>query len=488
MAIYSAVACLLFLFLYVVSSYINTVNLLSSVEHLAMFALYVFVFFLSMRFAVEKKRVLWFLIGISLGATALYVLHLLNLFPLPFLTHQDFQFILPTEGGHNHLGDLAGLGLISSLLMGSAPLFFVFQLIFLVVISVSFSKSAIVATIFTVFFLMIHKRKYLAFFVGLTLTAGILIGIYSKVTIPFTPLDNLQKTAQKALHIKPKPLLSSREKYIKQILKPWTATPLEHLFFGYGPGNFRYASNRAAESSWDVVTETHNILLTFFVESGFLPMVWFVIFFIITAYIGYKNQNPFTYLLLYLFMHFQMDYTYRIPFFLYLFFFLCGQTIPISTKRPFLFSSKNIAILVSFCIMVIFVVLNHGAIRKYRNLNTKLNRGIQTKDRAVFVSAAKDLERMTPYESDLLLTLASFHESFGNIDESIRLLDKLYVYAPREYFANLPHLMALQKKMKKNTRVYLEQKEKDFRTFPFNEKEKSYLDHTCREYLERECL
>lgn len=488
MAIYSAVACLLFLLLYILSTYINTVNTLNSMSHLALFASYVFVFFVSTRTTVKRGSIFLLIGAISLGSIALYMLYRLNLFPLPFLSHQDFQFILPTESGHNHLGDLAGLGLIGSLFLNTSPPLLIFQFIFLIVIGVSFSKSALIALVIAIFFLMIHKKKYAAFFVGLTLVSSVLISIYSQESIPIASFNKAQKTMQAVFHLNPKPLLSSREKYIKQILKPWTATPLEHLFFGYGPGNFKYASNRAAESAWDIVTDTHNILLAFFVESGFLPVIWFVIFFIATLHVGHKNQDPLIYLILYLFVHFQMDYTYRIPFFMYIFFFLCGQIAHIPTKQSSFFSRTNFLTLISLSIMLALIFMRYSTIEQYKTLNAQLNKGIQTQEKKVFIPAAQKLEKMTPYDSDLLLTLASFYESFGIMDESIRLLDKLYIYTPRVYFANLPHLMLLQKKEERDTKTYLEEKEKEFMTFPFTAKEKSYLDHTCREYLERECL
>lgn len=488
MAIYSAAACLFFLILYITSSYLNTVNMLNSTAHLALLTSYIFAFFLSTGLVVKKRIVFFILVLLAVGSISLYALHILNLFPLPFFSHQDFQFILPTESGHNHLGDLVGLGLISSLFITFSPLLFVLQLVFFIMIGISFSKSALLALVFVAFLLMIHKKKYVALFIGITLISSILIGIYSKENIPFPPLNKAQKMAQTTLHITPKPLLSSRERYIKQILKPWSSTPIEHLFFGYGPGNFKYASNRVSESVWDVVSDTHNILLTFFVESGFLPLAWFVIFVSMIILIGYKNQDPLTFLVLYLFVHFQMDYTYRIPFFMYLFFFLCGQIASIQAKRFTLISFRNIFILISFSILVIFSLMNRIIAQRYQILNTNLNNGIQTQNKKMFVSAAKELERMTPYESDLLLTLASFHESFGNNEEAIRLLDALYLYTPREYFANLPHLMLLRKKMRKSTKTYLEEKEMEFKMFPFTEKEKSQLDHICREYLERECL
>lgn len=488
MAIYSAVACLFFLVLYIISSYINTVNTLNSTGHLAQFASYVFVFFLSASFAIKKRYLFLFLVIFSLGSITLYTFHSLQILPIPFVTDHDFQFILPTASGHNHLGDLVGLGLISSLFLTVSPLVVIIQTIFLIVIGTSFSKSAIVALVFTVFFLTFQKRRYLALFIGLTLIAGILIGIYSKEPIPLAPLGRAQKTIQTALHINPKPILSSRERYIGQIFKPWAAPQLEHLFFGYGPGNFRYASNRTAKSTWDVVTDTHTIVLTFFVESGILPLIWFIAFVGITIYLGYKNKNPLVYLLFYLFVHFQMDYAYRIPFFMYLFFFLSGQIAYIPGKQSSSLWYRRILFFVSLSAVIVTVIVNRVAIQRYEAQNILLNKAIQTRDKKTFATSANELERMTPYDTDLLITLSSFNESFGNTGESARLLDKLYVYAPRDYFANLPHLMALLKKMKRDTKSYLEAKENEFMTFPFTEKEKSFLDHTCREYLERECL
>lgn len=487
MAIYSAVACLLFLLLYIISSSLNTVNTLNSITQIAILTTSIFIFFLSTGLTLKKKYIFTFLFVVSLGSVALYSIHSL-LFPLPFMTHHDFQFILPTASGHNHLGDLVVLGLISSLFLTSSIPLIAIQVIFLIVVGLSFSKSALIGLVFVAFFLTLTKKKYGLFFIGITLIASLLIGVYSQESVPFHPVGNIQKTIQKALHINPKPLLSSREKYISQILKPWVSTPLEHIFFGYGPGNFSYASNRAAQSRWDVVTDTHNLLLMFFIESGLLPTLWFIIFVGVIFYNGYKTHTPLLFLALYLFIHFQMDYTYRIPFFIYLFFFLCGQIAPIPTKSVSMFSHKNILILLSFCIMVFFNVTKTSLIQQHKDLTKQLDTGIQSKDKKMFVSAAQKLERMTPYETDLLLTLASFYESFGENKESVRLLDKLYTYSPRDYFVNLAHLMKLQKTAKIDTKNYLEQKEKQFMTFPFNGKEKSNLDHICREYLERECL
>jgi hypothetical protein len=288
-------------------------------------------------------------------------------------------------------------------------------------------------------------------------------------------------------HLTPKPILSSRDVYALQIIKSWISSSVEHSFFGFGPGNFFYASAKSARIE-DVTFETHNFPLTIFMESGALPTFWFLIFFGLTIGIGLSYQtNSMLFLIIYLFTNFQTDYTYRIPLFLALFFILSGQICAPHVQKK----ERSIIsfLLISMSLLCFYFAQNTYFLKqKVLSLNSQIDALSLTKNQPQFIKAAQELEALTPYDETLLVKLSTYYAQIGLLQESIRLLQQLSLYSPHKYLTLLPHLFDQMKKEQMNIQKYIKEKKKDFSTFPFSQKEKKELNNICEDYAKMKCI
>ena len=489
MTIYPLASATLYVFLVMLSSFIGTINTLYSSRQTAFLCVSLLLYLLSARFYVGKKIPLRIIIGISICAGGLFIFHALNPSFFSFLQAGNLQFIVATNGGHNHLGDLAGLGLIALFI---SPVSLVGQLcigvFFFLLIIVSFSKSAFLALVITLFFMMITKRgKYFFIFIVIASLAIVSVILYSQEFSSFQPIAQIQSQMKKTLHLEPKQLISSRDIYFAQAAQAWMTSSLEHSFFGYGPANFIYASSKSAQSSWNIISDSHNFLLTTFIESGPLALFWFIIFFVLTVYAGYKTNNPLVFLVLFLFLNFQTDYTYLIPFFFLSFFFFSGQIIaPLmrTENKTFLHWLICSIFILSICSGIYALYQN----QRYTNLNFTLMQYLMKKSPSIDKNVPQELEKITPYDEYLLMNLSLYYEKSGNIKEAVRLLDKLSLYAPHNYLSLLPQQLDLQIKGRMNVMSYLESRRKDFARFPFTIKEKKTLNTLCEKYAKISCV
>ena len=489
MGIYLLLSSVIFLFLSSLSSFVGSVNFLNSSNQIVIICLYVFLYLLSARFFIKKRVIFSGIIVICLISGGLFILHSVDPIHFSFLQPKNLQFIIATDGGHNHLGDLVGMGLTSLLI---SPLFLTYQvaigIVYLFFMVVSFSKSAFLSTFVTIFFITLARRgTYWFIFICFLGIALISVVTYTKEFSSIKPISLLQNQMEKYIHLKPKSLLSSRDMYITQATQSWITTSLEHSFFGFGPGNFIYASNKSAYEPSQVTTDTHNIILTIIIESGVLTAFWFLFFFVLTVFVGMKTNNPLTYLVIYLFTNFQTDYTYRIPLFFTLFFFLSGQII-----AP-LIKNEAKALLHWLIALVLVSVLCFGIYARFLNtyhtkLTAQINTSVTAKNLFIFNDSAKKLETITPYDETTLLNLSRWSEELGDNEEAVRFLEKLSLYSPHIYFLHFPHLLDLQKKNKVNLKTYLEERKKSFTTLPFSPFEKRELNLLCRDYAKIKCI
>lgn len=490
MTIFPLLSIIIFLFLYSLSGFIGSVNFLNSSRQIVIISLYVLLYLFNIHFFI-KKRVIFISIAILCFISGgLFILYSIAPSLLSFLKPNNFQFIIPTDQRHNHLGDLMGVGLISLL---ASPLSLIYQVIigviYLLFMVISFSKSAFLATIATLFFIVLaRKGKYILIFICVAGIAVISLMTYSQELSSFRPISLIQNQMERTFHLKTKLLLSGRDIYFAQIAQSWVMTSLEHSFFGYGPGNFIYASNKSAYYPGETTSDAHNLLLTIIMESGMLAVLWFLLFFALIIFIGKKTNNSLVFLVMYLFINFQTDYTYRIPLFFALFFTLCGQIVAGLIKK------KGENVLTSYLLMFVAAftifsgIYSYTLHSKYYSFSRRLDTINIRQDLLLFEKTALELERITPYDEQLLLKLSSIYEVNDNVKESIRLLDKLSFYSPRIYLHRLPHQLDLQKKMNVDVKKYIQAKKRDFTQFPFTKKEKKELNAICEDYAKMKCI
>jgi hypothetical protein len=487
MPLYSLISISVFFLLYCFAVPISTINILNSLPQITYISFGLLVFAISLSVHIPKKIVSVMVGMVCLVSGGLFFLHLLFPALFSFLKPDAFQFIIPVGEGHNHLGDLVGLGLVSSLIFPFPSIIGVCIItIYLLILIVTFSKSAFLATFITFYFLLIKKRRSAIITILVITTTVITVAMYTKEFSYIQPLDKLQTYMSKVLHLTPKPLFSSRDLYFIQASKSWITTSLDHSFFGYGPGNFIYASKKSADYVWHETSEAHNLLLTFFMESGPLPTFWFIVFLALTIYVGVQTNNPITFLFLYLFINFQTDYTYRIPLFFFFFFFFSGQIFAPLLKKG---GKKMVSIfIVAFAITtslfgISTLYINHN----YKTLMSQLDKLALTNKKELFAATAQKLETYTPYDEAFLIQLSIYNEQF-NVNESIRLLEKLSVYSPHKYLTLLSHQLDLQIKENVNIKKYLDSRKKMFSTFPYSQKEKDQLNMICMIYTKTKCI
>lgn len=500
LSFYAFFSLLLYLGILLFSSLFGSINILNSSSQLFLQALYgcIFVFssLVPIRPSLQKKL----LILIFIIASLLFIGYSFAPSFFSFLSADPYQFILRINGEHNHLGDLAGLGFVITLLASSYLILDIPIIFFaLVIMAVSFSKSAFLGVLVVLFFLAIQKKGlYRVGFLILLVVSALIIGIYTKELsgIPF--IQSGQKIMTQTLHLNPKPLLSVRDSYYPQVFRAWKTAPLEQFLFGYGPGNYIYPSIKTGVSTDLTPAETHNILLSIFIESGFLSLFWFLIFCILILYIGFKQKNPSVYLFLYLLINFQTDYTYVIPFFMGLFFFFAGQTI--SRISPETMSLKSFwqsalggrAMGIFVCIFLTFFIYSGATYfslrQEHDNLEIKLTQAVNKQDKVAVQKISPILEQLTPYNEIELVRLSLAQESIGNYNEAVRLLDKLSIYSPHLYLYYFSDILNLLKREKLDIKQYLEKRKKDFALFILSQEEKDKLNGICKEYAKMLCV
>lgn len=489
MAIYSLISISIFVTLYCLSPFVNSVNLLNSSDKIVEICFYILLYFLSARFLLKKKVIFVSITALCLISGTLYVFHAIAPSFFSFLRPNSLQFIIPTEGGHNHLGDLMGLGILS--LFGSFvpfPYRVILFVFFILLIILSFSKSAFLALLCTLLFIMLLKRgKYIFIFICVTGISLIAVATYTKELGSFKPIAHVQKYMENNLHLHPKLLLSSRNIYIAQAAKSWVSSSLEHSAFGFGPGNFIYASNKSAYNPEQATTDAHNLLLTFIMESGMLALFWFLFFFISTLFIGWKTKNPLVFFVIYLFINFQTDYTYQIPFFFALFFILVGQvTAPLITKerKVLLQSLITFIFVITSCSLVYSIYINYT----YRTFYSQLLHAVSSDNILLFDKISKQLEIITPFDESLLIDLSKYNEELNNNREAVRLLKKLSLYSPHRYLLFFSHQLDLQKKLDVNLTKYIRTSRKEFASLPYTLKEKYLFNAICKNYAKIRCI
>lgn len=245
------------------------------------------------------------------------------LFKLSMNPVDGYQLVIPYFNNvHNHLGDFLGLGLTISvyfLIFKKEKNWFLGSILFLPLFFLSFSRTAYVSLLVTLIFLLIRNKliRLFSFKAGVVLVLVILSTVFFFSTVKEvnnkTIVGRFNQVLSARFNLQNKTFTAERLVYLKQGI----ASFIDHPLFGVGPGNFNYLSKKyqSQQSQWyqfETVDNAHSLSLDILFENGGLAFIFFGIFTIFLLINIFKKNNLENYLLLYLLINFQTDYTYKI--------------------------------------------------------------------------------------------------------------------------------------------------------------------------------
>jgi len=425
----------------------------------------------------------------------LYILKLLNLAPLSFLTTGGYQMVLPTTDHHNHLGDLIGLMVIMSpFIFSSKYVKKVLLYLFAPILILSFSKSAFLSigiTSIAAFFIEVshEKKQEMLFnmFQSLYIVIPVII-VYSSEFSHNRIIEPIQKYASYAFQITPKPLLSMRDVYFSQVIPFVSRLIPEQIGFGLGLGNFSYLSSSVVTDLNNKVGSAHNFFLNLFVEGGALSLLWMVIFCALVVFGGLKKKIIAVLPVIYILINFQTDYTYQIPFMLFMLFFYAGQVHAHYSTSIFSPRMSLMVLLIGVVSYgVIFFQLNIHQ-QTLTNLNNYLSSVGKTEDKLKLYPALIALEKESPYDEMTLLRMAELYNLSKNYNEEFRILEKLSLFSPHMYVKQLPELLLAIEKNGGDSNEYLKKQKSFLMSLPLSRDERDGINVICKNNLKSICL
>lgn len=273
-----------------------------------------------------NKYFKWFLIGISIFSSLIFLIN--KIFTLNLFKEGASLFY----GGyyHNELGNLLILGIIVCLyevLLKNKNKFFILLLFFLPFFIISYSRSAYLSIIVvSVFFVLnkkisifINKKTIILVFI---LLMTFLFFITTKEVQNFLPktINNFMET--RLLIPKEKSFTGKRQQHFYYAL----STIAEKPFFGVGPGNL-YSATVKKQFNWEEGTTTaHNIILDIFAENGMVAGAFFILF--LTQIFIKRKKDLYFYLFLSLTLIFLFNFSYRFTSMFLIWIILAGISFP----------------------------------------------------------------------------------------------------------------------------------------------------------------
>lgn len=245
-----------------------------------------------------------------------------------FTPNSGYQFIFPSYGSHNHLGDfliLILLILFYLLLTKTIRKYYLIAILTTILtlpyFLFSFSRSAYIsflASLVLMIFLLIKNKSLelkIPTLVLLTTTIGISILFIFSVVKTQNSFTNKLHTILIEKNLGDKEGLSSRNFFAEDAFE----SIMKKSVLGVGPGNYIDVSR--VHTIIGTRSETsHNIFLDIFSENGIVAGVIFIL--ILVELFRKSDKNLIFFLALAMIINFQTDYTYRIFSFLLLFFVL----------------------------------------------------------------------------------------------------------------------------------------------------------------------
>ncbi len=389
--------------------------------------------------------------GSKIMQTCLYVLSfcfILYSLVLPLFTFLDIKALIPyTEKQvvlaiyqlHNHLGDFLGLTLLLLLVQTERKKkggYILLSVIVFVFFITSFSRSAYLALFITliIFFAreyrFIHRKLLYVGFMFLFITVLFAFLISSADLNKNSPWYFIQQQTLKLITFTPRGLIASRPTYYSQAIK----SIQKHPFFGIGGGNFFLASKEYNTRN-DITDSAHNILLEVLTEQGIITGIFFIAFCLWVIYKGIASRSPFGYLFLYLFINFQTDYTYKIHFFIVLF-FICAA-LSLKEKKNIVLPLwvngliNGLLLLYALCTFNSLFFLKQNLpfeALKWYPLNKDayiaiINQETNSQTAERFITTANQL---APYDIQIIVTSAQYYSSHKAYEKALALYERIY--------------------------------------------------------------
>lgn len=386
-----------------------------------------FIFFYN--FKLEAKKIIKTVIII---ATVIFIINFLfklffpNLFFIKNLpTHEFNLFFSFYTYTHNHLGDFLGLslilmfvGLVKNIKRVFLAPFFTLIILFLY----SFSRSAYMSflLIISIFVFQFRNRRIIILF---STVLFLVVVFFFLISSPYGKLFNLPQ----------KNLFDSRKNYWQQGIQAIKEKPI----FGFGMGNFGYASQKYRNNYYTFSGTAHNFLLENFVENGLLTTLPLTIFLMLLLLSAWRRQSVFSLLFFYLFFIFQTDYIYRMYSIMVLFIILAAVVYEEKNKVE---NTTVFGIFTLFLYVILqMIMISHIFIKNSRfelaiqtypfNKSAYppfINERIQKSDSSQAVIAAGQYETIAPDDEDIVRILAETYLALGNKKKALLYFEKMY--------------------------------------------------------------
>ena len=249
------------------------------------------------------------------------------------------------------------------------------------------------------------------------------VAFFFLISSPYGKLFNLPQ----------KNLFDSRKNYWQQGIQAIKEKPI----FGFGMGNFNYASQKYRNNYYTFSGTAHNFLLENFVENGLLTTLPLTIFLILLLLSAWRRQSVFSLLFFYLFFIFQTDYIYRMYSIMVLFMILAAV---VYEEKNEVESTTVFGIFTLFLYVVLqMIMISHIFIKNNRfelAIQTYpfnklvyplfINELIQKGDFPQAVSAANQYETIAPGNENVTRTLAETYLTLGNKKKALLYFEKMY--------------------------------------------------------------
>jgi len=431
----------LFLFFSLISTVFFSVDKQISFELVSFYfaAFLIFIFFYNNKELAKK----YIRIAVFAGSILFTIVYLfkLNINPV-----DSYQLVMPYYNNiHNHLGDFLGLGLVVfaySLILKKENNWFLAFILFLPFFLFSFSRSAYFALLVTLLFLLIKNKSIRLFSLKTTVILILLVlsmvffFVIVKEVNNKTIVGKVNQLLSSKFNLQGKEFAAGRLIYLKQGINSF----IDHPLFGVGPGNFIYASKKYAspQTQWYDFSSTdtaHSLPLDILSENGGLAFIFFGLFILLILINIFKKNNLENYLLFYLLVNFQTDYTYRI-YSLFILFMILAAAIYEEKKTKT--NQLNIYTLLGMASLIIFTaIFTTQILLKFSYLlpsiiyplnkdayKTMINEKVQQGNCQL---AKKDALKLYSVSSGYLPTLeflSQFYNTCGDKKNAIKMLDE----------------------------------------------------------------
>ena len=408
-----------FILLSTISAVLFSVDKQTSLELTLFYIALFLIFILFWNIKIDEHQWMKLLVLVSfilIGDSVILHFFGSHLFIKKLIPLRDLQLVYPIFSFHNHLGDFLGLVLIGAFYLLTKEKKRIFLLVFILTLPffiMAFSRSAYLALALTlVFFLLSTRKNKITGIITILVVIVALVFVTYKIK-PYYSLDSI---------------FSGRPEFIVQSLKSFWQKP----FFGFGPGNFYYASLKNSAEPYEVTVYAHNIFLEQLVDSG-LPAAIFLGIFILLIFINaLKNQSLFSLSFLYLLINFQTDDTYKI-FGLLVLLLIAGALVYREQKTE---ASLDIfGLLALIPVIGVFLIVTSNTLlmagqpelaARIYPLNKAAYQTTIAQGSRKSAKMAAQLYSIAPDDLPSLITLANFYEQTGDKTKELQMLTDAY--------------------------------------------------------------